>query len=441
MINTSSKLLCIKPGGPFRGELALPGDKSIAHRSLIFAALAKGRSEIRHLPSGRDVASTLSALTRLGVPIRKEGDVAVVEGTGGRFSPPDGPIDCGNSGTSLRLLTGLLAGARVPCTLVGDESLSLRPMARVIDPLRQMGAQIQGTGSPPTAPIVIRDFVNRTLPAAFLVASAQVKTALLLAALFLEGETVLDEPVPSRDHTERMLSAQGVTLSRREDRFIHLTGPGRPRPFSIDIPGDPSSAAFFAAAAACAEGSEVRFRRISINPTRFAFFELLGQIGAAIHVENEMTVLGEPVADVTVRYKQRPGEIRIDGPQVPALIDELPLVGVLGCFAREPATVRDAAELRVKESDRIAAVCDNLTGLGVSTTAWPDGFRVVPARPRTGTVDAFGDHRIAMAFAVLGALAQGVRIRGADAIAISYPEFLDHLTHLCPDCRWFLEEA
>ena len=433
-------IIRVGPGGAFRGELKIPGDKSMAHRALIFAAMADGISRIDNLPYGQDVAATATALGQLGVTIRMEGCRAVVEGTGGRFTTPDAPIDCGNSGTSLRMLTGLLAGAGVPCTLTGDRSLSRRPMGRILEPLQAMGAQVSGTGNPPTAPIHVRGPATRTIHYDSPVASAQVKSAIVLAGMFLEGETRVTEPTLSRDHTERMLSAAGVQLSV-EKNGVRIVGTTRPTPFVFEIPGDPSSAAFFAAAAAYVPGSEVRFRGLSVNPTRFAFFQLLEKAGALVRIQNEHNRLNEPVADVTVAYKHKPIGLEVYGDQVVSVIDELPLVGAMAPLAQGPTQVRDAQELRVKESDRIGAVCDNLAALGVGATALPDGFLIQPGSPVFGRIDARDDHRIAMTFAILGAAAQGVSISGASAIATSYPEFSEHLRILCADCRWEREEA
>lgn len=426
----ASRTITISKTAKVEGTVKVPGDKSISHRALMFAAMAKGESRLRNISSGQDVQCTLRALQELGIKVSTRDGEWVIHGDGGAFSRPAIPIDCGNSGTTMRLLTGMLAGAKIRAILNGDESLSARPMDRIITPLSLMGASITGEGNPPHAPLRIHSFVEHPVNYESPVASAQVKTAMILAGMYLNGTTSITEPAKSRDHTEKILANLGVPITISGMR-VSVEGPSRPAPFEAEIPGDPSSAAFFAVMAAVLPGSRVTFPNLLINPTRFALFDLISMCGAEVFCENEHAVLGEPVADVTVAYKRELRGFHVAGHMVPRLIDEIPLLAVLACFASKESSVRDAMELRVKESDRISALCTNLDGLGIHVKEFEDGFSIRPGSPSFWSVDPKGDHRIAMAMSVLGAMGKGLVCKNAQVVETSYPEFFDHLAVLC----------
>ncbi|HEV2739249.1 MAG TPA: 3-phosphoshikimate 1-carboxyvinyltransferase [Candidatus Elarobacter sp.] len=402
--------------------LTVPGDKSIAHRALILAALARGESRLRNVPAGLDVRSTQRALQALGVAIREDGDALVVTGSGGALVAPGEPIDCGNSGTSIRLLTGVLATRALTVTLDGDASLRARPMRRVAEPLAAFGARIElAPGG--TAPVVVHGNGDaRGADVAITVASAQIKSAVLLAALGAHGTTRLTGELATRDHTERLFGAFGIDCACAGDALV-LTGPQTPHATDLDVPGDASSAAFLLAAAAAVPGARAVVANVGLNPTRTAFFDVLRRFGAEVGV----TVTGagpEPSGTVTVRGAVLRA-ITIEPHEVPGVIDELPLVGVLGAFARGTTVVSGAAELRVKESDRIETFAAAARALGVEVDTFADGFAVHgPAKWRDGAVVTAGDHRIAMAFAVAGRAA-GVRVAldDPDCAAVSFPGF------------------
>ncbi len=426
---------------PLRGTIHPPGDKSISHRSLLFAAIADGRSRIEHLGPGDDVACTRAALGQLGVRITdgRDGSVSVTGRGFEALREPAGIVDCGNSGTSTRLLAGLLAGAPFLSVLTGDESLVTRPMRRVVDPLRAMGATIDGRADATLAPLVIRGArplyaLDHTLE----VASAQVKGALVLAALQADGPVTITEPAPSRDHTERMLRALGVDIvplaelypTRANAHGVRVE-PGAPEPFEIVVPGDPSSAAFFVVAACITPGSEIVITGVSLNPTRIGFLHVLQRMGADIEIGAERLVVGEPVGSLTVRSAPLHATV-IEGDEIPNVIDEIPVLAVAAAFAEGVTEIRDAAELRVKESNRIGALEQELTQLGVAVEAKADGLVIRGGAPRAATLKSHGDHRIAMAAAVaLHALDAESSVRGWAAVASSYPGFaadLDALT-------------
>ncbi|MBP7146839.1 MAG: 3-phosphoshikimate 1-carboxyvinyltransferase [Acidobacteria bacterium] len=414
-----------------RGVVRVPGDKSIAHRALMFAALADGRSRVRGLPPGGDVRSTRGALEALGVAIEGADDVSVAgRGWPGLARDPAVPVelDCGNSGTTSRLLLGLLAGTRGQFRLLGDASLSRRPMGRVLRPLRAMGAEIAGGD---TLPLTVH---GRELAAARLeteVASAQVKSALILAALQAAGESRVDEPRPSRDHTERLLAAMGASLRRDGERGCVVQG-GRPRlaPLDLEVPGDPSSAAFFVALACLRGGSELSVERVGLNPRRTGFYRLLRAMGADLGWEVEVNV-PEPVGTLVARGGALSG-IRVGGEDVVDAIDEIPLLAVVAAAAEGETEIRGAGELRVKESDRIAATARLLREFGADCDELPDGLLIRGGRTLRGAaVDAGGDHRIAMAATVAASIAAGESaIGGHEWAAISYPGFFDELRRL-----------
>ncbi len=434
----------VRPAKRLKGTLTVPGDKSISHRALMLGALAQGTSVVRGLAPGRDVRSTARCLRALGVPValandNSDHDVAVVEGRGlYGLRAPQGPLDAGNSGTTLRLLAGILAGQPFASVLTGDASLRRRPMARIAEPLRRMGALIDYLEGEGRAPLRVRGPSEGRLRAIEHeppVPSAQVKSCVLLAGLYAEGVTVVRESSPTRDHTERLLARLGAPLELdglglEYGRGVRLRGPvERLEPFELRVPGDPSSAAFFVAAAALLPGSELLLRHVGVNPTRTGFLDALRRMGAPIELLDEREVGGEPVADVLVRGAPALRGLELDGAEVPRLIDELPLLAVVATRAEGVTVIRGAKELRVKETDRIRAVALNLRRLGARVEERPDGFVIEgPQALRGGRVEGFGDHRVVMAFAVAGLVARGeTTIEGAEWADVSYPQFFEAL--------------
>ena len=426
---------------PLSGTVVVPGDKSIGHRALLFSLLSQTPVRVLGLGDGADNGRSAKAIAALGATIVRDGSALVITGTGlDGMRAPAAPIDCGNSGTTIRLLCGLLAGQRFQATLVGDESLSKRPMRRVIDPLVAMGAVVAGD----TPPVTVGPAAGplRALDYALPMASAQVKTAILLAGLYADGATTITEPGPSRDHSERMLAYLGAPLVVR-DRTTTIDTRGWDRRLAgdgLEVPGDPSSAAFLVAAAllAGAEGGAVRIPNICINPTRTGFLDALAAMGARIELEDARLAGPEPVATLVVRGPARElHATEIAGDLAVRSIDELPILAVVAARARGTTVVRDAGELRVKESDRIATTCAMLRAFGVACEAQPDGFTVLgqPDRPFGDRgpvrVRADGDHRIAMAAAVAGLCATGSTVvDDADNVATSYPGFAAALAGL-----------
>jgi 3-phosphoshikimate 1-carboxyvinyltransferase len=441
------KLIVTPATRPLSGTVVIPGDKSIGHRALLFSLLSATPIRVLGLGDGADNGRSAKAIAALGGSITRDGAALVIGGTGlDAMRTPTASIDCGNSGTTIRLLCGLLAGQRFQTTLFGDESLSKRPMRRVIEPLAKMGATITGqpagsggSGLDVTPPLVIGPAtaalhaIDYVLP----MASAQVKTAILLAGLYADGATAVTEPGPSRDHTERMLAYLGAPLTTAGRRTVidtrgwnrRLAGDG------FEVPGDPSSSAFLVAAALLAGAHEVRLPNICVNPTRTGFLDAIAAMGGKVTHEDPHDAGPEPVAALVVRGPApalRATEIA--GDLAVRSIDELPVLGVLASRARGTTTIRDAEELRVKESDRIATTCAMLRAFGVTCEARPDGFIVEgnPDRPLTAArVHADGDHRIAMAAAVAALIADGpTHIDDADNVATSYPGFAAALTLL-----------
>ena len=412
----------------------MPGDKSISHRALVLGALAAGRTTIRGLAPGGDCRSTRACLSALGVGIGEtrgpDGTVWHVEGRGlGGLLPPSNPLDAGNSGTTARFLMGVLAGHRFAATLTGDASLSRRPMTRVAEPLRLMGARIDTTAG--CLPATVAGSGLRGLTYEMPVPSAQVKSAVLLAGLHAEGETVVVEPQQTRDHTERALAAFGADISIDPLR-VSVTGGRALTATAVAVPGDPSSAAFWAAAAAGIPGASVVLEGVGTNPSRTSFLGILARVGARVDVESDAESSGgEPQGTLIVRHDAlRP--VVIEPSEVPGLIDELPALAALATHGGG-LSVTGAGELRVKESDRIGVLVSGLRALGAEVEEFSDGFRVSGGRRLTGGVaDAAGDHRLAMAFAVAALGARGDSlIRGAESVAISYPGFFDTLESLC----------
>ena len=423
----------VEPAAALVGDLEVPGDKSISHRVLLVGALAEGTTVARGFGASADTLATAAAVRALGAAVELNGETALIEGAGlDGLVDPDGPIDCANAGTLLRLLAGILAGQEGRrYELTGDPSLSRRPLERVAEPLRAMGATV--TTDDGHAPLAIEGARLRAITYELPVASAQVKSAILLAGLqAADGPTTVVERTPTRDHTERLLEAAGARI-RRSPRRAAVWPAERLRPLDLDVPGDFSSAAPFVVAATLLSGSDLRIHGVGINPTRTGFLSVLDRMGARVSLFNRRAAGGEPIADVEVAPTELVAtEIRPE--EVPLLVDELPLFALVAGLARGESTVSGAQELRVKESDRLESVKEVLRPLGVRIQTTEDGFRVrgVPARPRGGvSVDAQGDHRIAMLAAVAGAVSrEGVEIRGAESVAVSYPEFFAVLDSL-----------
>jgi 3-phosphoshikimate 1-carboxyvinyltransferase len=431
----------IRRAKTIRGQMLMPGDKSISHRAAMFAALADGTSSIKNFSSSRDCAATLSCLEALGVTIeRKDNDVLVNSAGVDGLREPKAPLDCGNSGTTMRLLAGILAGQDFKSILTGDDSLRSRPMERIIEPLRMMGASISADDG--RAPLVIHG--HRGLdPISYelLLASAQVKSCILLAGLSAEGRTEVIENQITRDHTERMLRGFGVQVetgkAEREGenaRFAAVHGPARLTAAQVSIPGDISSAAYFIAAAALLPGSSLVIRDVGVNPTRAIFLKQLRELGLNVEITGSRDDNNEPVGEIRVQGSaQQPGKsdspMIIRGLIVPQLIDELPLLAVVGSQVAGGIEIRDAAELRVKESDRIATTALNLRAMGADITEFDDGLHVAgPARLHGTKIDASGDHRIAMAFTVAGLIAEGeTEITDHNCVGVSFPEFFELL--------------
>lgn len=409
--------------GPLRGSITVPGDKSIAHRALLFGGLAQGTTVIRGMGQGEDNRSTMGVLRALGVDVVREGGEVRVTGRGfAGLRAPTQVLDCGNSGTTMRLVTGILAGCPFDATLDGDASLRKRPMRRIVEPLARMGASIDTTDGRP--PVTVHG--RRLEPAEFSlnVASAQVKTALILAGLNARGRTVVEEPGASRDHTERLLPAFGVVVERPRPNVVAVTGPQQLRATTVEVPGDPSAAAFWLVAASIVPGSRVVVRGVSVNPTRTGAIDVLRAMGARITAHPVASQGEEPVADLEVEAAPLTATT-VAGDAMLRAIDEFPVLAVAAAAARGTTRFADGAELRVKESDRIAAMATGLTALGVRVEEEKDGLVVHGGPLRGGTVESHADHRIAMAFVVAALVASApVTIRGADAIAVSDPEFL-----------------
>ena len=420
----------VSPAARLRGSIRLPGDKSISHRYALVAALAEGASRIRNYSSGADCGSTLGALQSLGITVDRDGTDVRVTGRGlNGLKAPTATLDAGNSGSTIRMLSGILAAQPFPSRIAGDESLSRRPMGRIMRPLETMGASIAARDGrfPPLeiAPAALHA-IDYTLP----VASAQVKTCVLLAGLFADGVTTVREPVRTRDHTEIALREFGAAVEVR-GRVISLQGRPRLEARELEVPGDLSSAAFFLVAAALVPDSILRIEGVGLNPTRSALLDFLISMGADLHILDLRSQAGEPVGDLEVRHSRIRGGV-IEKELTAALIDEIPVLAVLGAVSDEGLVVRDAAELRVKETDRIATVAENLGRMGVTVEVSPDGLRV-PGRQRfrPAALDSFGDHRIAMAFAVAALAASGEStIACPEAAVVSFPDFFRVLSEI-----------
>lgn len=416
----------VRSGGPLAGTITVAGDKSISHRAVILSALAEGRSEITGLLEGQDVLGTVAALRALGVAMEgpREGRL-MVDGVGlYGLKAPVGVLDLGNSGTSMRLLAGLLAAQPFGTRLVGDESLMRRPMERVAVPLRSMGAAIE-TGEGGRPPLyIVGGRALRAIEYRMPVASAQVKSAILLAALYAKGRTVVIEPAPSRDHTERLLAGFGYPVHREGATITLAGGAGPLHPVRLDVPADLSSAAFFLVAASIVPGSCLRLPRVGMNPTRRGVIDILRAMGAQIEAQNETTASGEPVADLVVRSAPLRG-IVIPRELVPLAIDEFPALFIAAACAEGTTVLRGAEELRVKESDRLAIMAQGLASLGVAVEEYPDGLDIKGMPLKGGVIDSGGDHRVAMAFTVAGLrAADAIEVRDCGNVATSFPGFV-----------------
>ncbi len=419
--------------GPIRriqGTLSVPGDKSLSHRVAMIAAISEGTSEVLNYASSQDCQSTLSCLKALGVNIDLAGRDIQIQGRGlGGLTVPSSILDAGNSGTTIRLLAGILAGQPFESTITGDSSLARRPMKRIIAPLTQMGAYINAREGGLT-PLRIRGGDLQPITYTSPVSSAQVKSCLLLAGLYADGTTTVIEPAPTRNHTEIMFEHFGAHIEVA-DGGISVTGPAELKGGRYRVPGDPSSAAFFIAAALAVPGSLLRLTDVGVNPTRTGFIELLRQFGAVIERENARTWQGELVADLVVKSGrlQNANGVSIHGDILPTLIDEIPILAVLATQMEGGLTIREARELRVKESDRLHALAENLRRMGAEIEEFEDGLSISGPQDLHGaTIDSYGDHRIAMAFAIAGLFAKGTtEIQSSDAVDISFPGFFDAL--------------
>ena len=422
----------VEPVPALVGHVAVPGDKSISHRAVLVGAICEGETRVSGFGRSADTEATIAAVRALGAEVDEHDvDTLTVRGVGLRgLSAPEAPIDCGNAGTLMRLVAGILAGQRGRFELVGDESLSSRPMERVAEPLRRMGATVETTDG--HAPLVVDgggelSGIDYELP----VASAQVKSAVLLAGLFADGETTVVEPLPTRDHTERLLERAGAAVTRRP-QSVTVRPAERLALGELEIPGDFSSAAPLLVAAAIVPGSSVTVHGVGLNPRRTGLLDVLERMGARVAVYNRRPIGGEPAGDVELRASELVGAT-VTPAEVPTLVDELPLFALAACHARGDSVVRGAAELRVKETDRIEGVVEELRRLGGHIRATKDGFRVrgVPARLRGGSLDVRGDHRLAMLGAVAGVSSrEGVELHGAEAVDVSFPGFFQVLAQI-----------
>jgi 3-phosphoshikimate 1-carboxyvinyltransferase len=425
-----TKIEKIKPAKTVAGSIQLPGDKSISHRYAMLGAIAEGRSEIHFFSSSADCESTLVCLGKLGVGIERKANVVTIGGVGLRgLRQPREVLDAGNSGSTMRMLAGILAGQPFRSVLSGDASLSRRPMGRVIEPLTRMGARIKSVeGARP--PLEIEGGILQAIHYQLSIASAQVKSAVLFAGLYAEGETEVVEPIATRDHTEIALEQMGVEIGRHR-QTVSVRGPARLEGKTVHVPGDMSSAAFFLAAALLVPESNLVIQNIGLNPTRTAILDVLAPMGGDIRVLNVEMLHGELIGDVHVESSRLEGG-EIPSGLIPRLIDELPVLAVIGTQTQKGLSFRGAAELRVKESDRLAAVAENLRRMGAELEEFPDGLRIAGRQALRGAeVESYEDHRIAMAFAVAALVAQGTTlIRGSNCVDVSFPGFFEALARV-----------
>lgn len=418
-------MLKVKYGAPIHCEITVPGDKSISHRALMIAALSNGPCKITNFLQGEDCLSTAEALRQLGVSIEffPDYNFVLVQGSQGKLRMPEKDIDCGNSGTTMRLLAGILAAQPFRSRLVGDASLTRRPMDRIIQPLFLMGARLLAEGENGCPPLLVEGGMLKPIAYRMPVASAQVKSAILLASLFVRGKTSIIEPVQSRDHTERMLQHFLIPICRKGSQ-ISLHGPHIPESRDVQVPGDISSAAFWLMAAAAQPGARLLIKHVGLNPTRTGIVDILVRMGAHIREVVEQTEGGEPSGTLEIQGRQLHATI-IEGKEIPNAIDEIPILAVAGALAEGKTIIHGAQELRVKETDRIAAIVTNLRAMGVNVVERDDGMEIQGNCPLQGAyIESFGDHRMAMAFAIAGLFAKGETIiEDTDCIRTSYPDF------------------
>jgi 3-phosphoshikimate 1-carboxyvinyltransferase len=438
----------IKLTNSLQGTIQLPGDKSISHRAAMFAAMAEGETKITNFATSADCASTLACLEKLGVTIKRAENTVVVQGVGKTgFAAPTEDLDCGNSGSTMRMMAGILAGQNFESVLIGDESLSRRPMKRIIEPLELMNARIESTDNHAPLRVYGRNPLQ-PITYASTVSSAQVKSCVLLAGLFADGRTVYQNPAAarpiatSRNHTELMLGYLGAQLEERfiesESGFVHeiaIDGSSTLTARDLNVPSDISSAAFFLVAAACLPGSEISLPNVGLNPTRRGIIEVLQSLGAEIEILNEQELCNEMIGELRVRGAQRlvpkADSNIVRGDVIANIIDEIPILSVFGTQLEGGLEIRNAEELRIKESDRIKTVVENLRRMGAEVEEFPDGLRVENSELHGATVDSFGDHRIAMAFSVAGLFAGGeTEIIGAEWAAVSFPAFFETLERI-----------
>jgi 3-phosphoshikimate 1-carboxyvinyltransferase len=423
----------IKKSSGLRGEIVPPPDKSVSHRAIMFSSMAEGKSRVTNFLRAEDPLSSVKAFRALGISITDNGrDELVIEGRGLHgFSEPQDVIDCGNSGTTIRLISGLLAGNPFFSVLTGDDSLKKRPMARVIDPLKKMGAAISARGGDKYLPMAIRGGGLKAIDYIMPMASAQVKSCLILAALYADGTTTITEPQKSRDHTERMLAAMGADI-RVDGLNIAVRAGQRLTALDMQAPADFSSAAFFMAAALMVPNSEIVIKGVGVNPGRTGMLRVLEEMGAAVKTENFREVSGEPIADIVCSSAGRLHAVKIGRESIPSLIDEFPIICILASLAEGVTQIRGAEELRAKESDRIRAMATELVKLGVTVEEHPDGIDIVGgAELRGSSIHSYGDHRIAMAFSVAGLMSRGnMLINDASCVDISFPGFFEKLEEL-----------
>ncbi|GJM16612.1 MAG: 3-phosphoshikimate 1-carboxyvinyltransferase [Thermodesulfobacteriota bacterium] len=416
---------------PLKGEITPPGDKSISHRSLMLCSLAKGTSLVRDFLISDDALSTANAMRALGAKIEIKGTQAIVKGNGiNGLKKPEKIIDCGNSGTTTRLLIGLLSPQQFTTTLTGDKYLQARPMRRVVDPLTQMGAKITGNEDSNKLPLTITGNNLKAISYKLPVASAQVKSAILLAGMYAEGETEVIEPSASRDHTERMLTYLGVPITKNRNS-IKINTISQINPGEIVVPSDISSAAFFIVGALIIPGSEILIKNVGINPLRAGIIDILKNMGGDLEIINQRDVNGEPIGDIVVRSSNL-HSTEICGDLIPKTIDELPVVAVAASFAEGKTLIKDAKELRVKETDRIHAMSTELRKLGVQIEEFEDGMSIIGTNSLNGAVcSSWGDHRIAMSIAIAALRAKGeIEIIDADCVSVSYPGFFEVIDEL-----------
>lgn len=421
----------IKRTNGLKGRVSIPGDKSISHRSIMLGSIADGTTEVHNFLQGADCLSSIACFRQMGIDIENTGDIVRIHGRGLHgLKRPKNTLDTGNSGTTTRLMSGILAGQNFDCTINGDVSIQSRPMKRIITPLSLMGASIESVRGNDCAPLKITSQRLHGIHYDSPVSSAQVKSAILLAGLYAEGETSVTEPVLSRNHTELMLGACGGDISS-EGTTATLHPVKRLEAQKIIVPGDISSAAYFMAAGLIVPGSEICIENVGINPTRDGMIRVCQAMGGNIALENIREICGEPVADIIVRHSSLHGTV-VEGDIIPTLIDELPIIAVMAAFAEGQTIIRDAAELRVKESDRISVMAENLSVMGVDITPTTDGMIINGGRtPRGARIQSHMDHRIAMSFAVAALASDGeTDIIGSDCVNISYPTFYQDLFKL-----------